>query len=123
MTNARHIIGPMFAIAYRNHLGLVESCNAAAVAVAVERFRRARGELPETLDALSPEFMARVPDSIFNEGPFLFSRGEVCVTLDSWQYEKTHPQYAHGYQVASIINEKGRNPRWGACITVPLPGR
>jgi len=96
----------------------LENRNAARIAVAVERFRRKHGGLPETLDALVPEFLENVPDSIFNEGPFAYARGEVCVSLERFS---DHPKFVHGYQISSVYKEsENSRERWGACFTVPL---
>ena len=46
----------------------------AAVACAVERYRLARGKLPETLDVLVPDFMAKIPHDVLAGGPLQYRR-------------------------------------------------
>ncbi|MCL1909353.1 MAG: hypothetical protein FWG05_00285 [Kiritimatiellaeota bacterium] len=79
------------------HIRLLEQRNAAMIGIAAERYRRAHGELPETLDALVPEFLESVPDSVFNDGPFAYERGEVNATGKSW-YD---PVFTRGFQISS----------------------
>ena len=43
--------------------------NLARVAIALERYRLAHGEYPETLDALTPQFMEKVPHDIIGGQP------------------------------------------------------
>ncbi len=48
----------------------------ATIAVALERHRLKKGSLPETLDALVPEFLPRVPHDVMGGGPLRYHRGE-----------------------------------------------
>ncbi len=48
--------------------------NLARVACALERFRLAHGDYPETLDALAPEFLAKIPHDIINGQPLHYRR-------------------------------------------------
>ncbi|MBI3876089.1 MAG: hypothetical protein HY300_09075 [Verrucomicrobia bacterium] len=48
--------------------------NEARIACALERYRLKRGEFPEKLDALVPDFMARVPHDIINGEPLHYRR-------------------------------------------------
>ena len=50
------------------------SIDLARVACGLERYRLARGEYPEMLDALSPQFIARVPHDIINGQPLHYHR-------------------------------------------------
>jgi hypothetical protein len=45
------------------------SVDLARVAIALERYRLAHGELPESLDALAPQFMEKMPHDIINGQP------------------------------------------------------
>jgi hypothetical protein len=45
------------------------SVNLARTAIALERYRLARGEFPETLDVLAPQFIAKLPHDIINGQP------------------------------------------------------
>ncbi len=46
--------------------------NLAVVACALERFRMANGKFPETLDALAPEFLEKLPHDIINGQPLRY---------------------------------------------------
>jgi hypothetical protein len=50
------------------------SVNLARVAIALERYRLAHGAYPESLDALSPQFIAKLPHDIINGQPLLYRR-------------------------------------------------
>ena len=52
------------------------SVDLARVACAVERYRLAHGEFPATLDALSPQFIVKVPYDIINDQPLHYQRKE-----------------------------------------------
>jgi hypothetical protein len=46
----------------------------AAVACALERYRLARGEFPETLDPLVPQFISKLPHDVIDGGPLHYRR-------------------------------------------------
>jgi hypothetical protein len=46
----------------------------AAIACALERCRLARGQLPDTLNALAPEFLERVPHDVIDGQPLRYRR-------------------------------------------------
>ena len=48
--------------------------NQATLACALERFRLARGQYPETLDALVPDFVAALPADVINGQPLKYRR-------------------------------------------------
>ena len=50
------------------------SLDRARVACALERYRLAHGEFPATLDALSPQFIAKLPHNIINGEPLHYRR-------------------------------------------------
>ena len=50
------------------------SKNLARVAIALERYRLAHGEHPETLSALTPQFIDNIPNDIMNGQPLLYRR-------------------------------------------------
>ena len=50
------------------------SIDLARVACAMERYRLAHGEYPETLDALAPQFIGKVPHDIINGQPLHYRR-------------------------------------------------
>ena len=48
--------------------------NMARIAIALERYRLAHGEYPESLDALAPQFMEKIPHDIINGEPLHYRR-------------------------------------------------
>ena len=50
------------------------SINMARVACALERYRLAQGEYPETLDALAPQFIAQIPHDVIGGQPLHYRR-------------------------------------------------
>jgi hypothetical protein len=50
------------------------SVNLARTAVALERYRLAHGQYPESLDALAPQFMEKIPHDIINGQPLKYCR-------------------------------------------------
>lgn len=50
------------------------SVDLARVAIALERYRFAHGEYPESLDVLAPQFIAKVPHDIINGQPLKYRR-------------------------------------------------
>lgn len=57
-----------------NHATDLTRLRAAATACAIERFRQHRGNLPESLEALVPEFMTSVPTDAFSGRPLSYRR-------------------------------------------------
>ena len=60
---------PAISSAVRKFTAVQATIDLARVACALERYRLAHGEYPETLDALSPRFIAQVPHDIMNGQP------------------------------------------------------
>jgi hypothetical protein len=58
----------------RKFAAIQASIDLARVACALERYRFAHGEYPETLEALSPQFIAQVPHDIINGQPLHYHR-------------------------------------------------
>ena len=50
------------------------SADLARVAIALERYRLAHGDYPESLDALAPQFMEKIPHDIIGGGPLHYRR-------------------------------------------------
>jgi hypothetical protein len=50
------------------------SVNLARTAIALERYRLAHGEFPESLDALAPQFIAKVPHDVIGGQPLKYRR-------------------------------------------------
>jgi len=69
--------------------------------IAVERYRRKHSTLPESLDALIPDFLDNIPLSIFNGEPLMYRTGEFEVPL---VYEKIFTNI--GYQVYGPVYRK-----------------
>jgi hypothetical protein len=52
------------------------AANQAAIACALERHRLANGQFPETLEALAPQFMPRLPNDVITGQPYKYRRTE-----------------------------------------------
>ncbi len=65
----------------------------AALACALERYRRARGEYPETLAALVPQFMAKIPHDL--------------MTGESLKYQRTEKDKFRLYSVGWNLKDDG----------------
>jgi hypothetical protein len=50
------------------------SVDLARTAIALERYRLAHGEYPESLDALAPQFIAKLPHDVIGGGPLKYRR-------------------------------------------------
>ena len=50
------------------------SADLARIACALERYRLANGQFPETLDALAPKFMESLPHDLINGQPLKYRR-------------------------------------------------
>ena len=50
------------------------SVDMARVAIALERYRLAHGDYPESLDALAPQFIAKLPHDVIGGGPLKYRR-------------------------------------------------
>jgi len=50
------------------------SVDLACVAIALERYRLAHGEFPESLNTLAPQFMEKIPHDIINGQPLNYRR-------------------------------------------------
>jgi hypothetical protein len=65
---------PAISSTLRKLAAIQSSVDLARVACALERYRLAHGEYPETLDELSPQFIAKVPHDIINGQPLHYHR-------------------------------------------------
>jgi hypothetical protein len=52
------------------------AANQAALACALERYRLAHGRFPDQLDALTPQFMSRLPNDVITGQPYKYRRAE-----------------------------------------------
>ena len=65
---------PAISSTVRKSAAIQVSIDLARVACALERYRLANGEYPETLDVLSPKFIENVPHDIINGQPLHYRR-------------------------------------------------
>jgi hypothetical protein len=65
---------PAFENAVKKFAYAQSSLDMARVAVALERYRLAHGEYPQSLDALPPQFMEKIPHDIINGGALHYHR-------------------------------------------------
>jgi hypothetical protein len=68
------MICPAFKWLAKKFIMAQSSLDLARVACALERYRLAHGESPESLDALAPKFIKEVPFDIFNGQPLHYHR-------------------------------------------------
>jgi hypothetical protein len=76
----RYVVFAMIASIYpeieKKYLQAATLADQIRLACVLERYRLAEGNYPETLDALSPEFIASVPREIVNGEPYHYRRTE-----------------------------------------------
>jgi hypothetical protein len=65
---------PVISRAVEKFAAIQSSVDLARLVCALERYRLAHGEYPETLDALAPQFIAKVPHDIINGQPLHYRR-------------------------------------------------
>ena len=81
------------------------SVDLARTAIALERYRLAHGEYPESLDALAPQFIAKVPHDVIGGGPLKYRRNaDGQFVLYSIGWNETDDGGVVGYR-------KSSNPR------------
>ncbi len=79
--------------------------NLARVASALERYRLAHGEFPESLDALAPQFIAQVPHDVIGGQPLKYRReadGQFVLYSIGWNETDDG---------GVVVNRKSRDPR------------
>lgn len=67
---------PVFSEAITRYVGLQTQLDETRVAIALERWRLARGGFPETLAELVPEFLPAVPVDTYSKKPLIYRRLE-----------------------------------------------
>ena len=77
----------------------------ARVAIALERYRLAHGEYPESLDALAPQFMEKIPHDIINGQPLHYRR------TDDGQFVLYSVGWNETDDGGVVVNQKSRDPR------------
>ena len=75
-TTQAMMLAPAVSATVRKIAAIQSSIDIARVACALERYRLAHGEYPETLNVLSPQFITQVPHDIINGEPLHYRRTE-----------------------------------------------
>ena len=70
------IVVPNFTRVFQTGARTQTTINEAMLVCALERYRHAHGEFPETLDALAPQFIEKIPHDIIGGGPLKYRRIE-----------------------------------------------
>jgi hypothetical protein len=65
---------PAVSAAVKKFARAQSSVDLARTAIALERCRLAQGQFPETLEALAPQFLEKIPQDIINGGPLQYRR-------------------------------------------------
>ena len=68
------MIFPAFSKSVTKYVRAQSSVDLARVAIALERYRLAHGGYPDSLDALAPQFMKKVPHDVIGGGPLHYRR-------------------------------------------------
>jgi hypothetical protein len=100
---------PEFSAAAKKFAYAQNSADLARVAIALERYRIAHGEFPETLDALAPQFMEKIPHDIINGEPLHYRRtddGQFVLYSIGWN-EKDDGGVVGLTKNGGVINEQG----------------
>jgi hypothetical protein len=73
-----HLMASMFLPALKNFFSRIAAAQVTAdetsLACALQRYRLANGQYPETLEPLSPKFMARIPNDVIGGQPYKYRR-------------------------------------------------
>ena len=81
------------------------------VACALERYRLAHGELPQTLDALTPQFIQKIPTDVLTGEPLKYQRnadGKFLLYSVGWNEKDDGGQVVmHGGSSGSVDITKG----------------
>jgi hypothetical protein len=75
-TFAASLVIPNFTRAFQTAAQKQTQANQTLIACALERYRLARGEYPESLDALAPQFIEGIPHDLLNGRPLKYRRTE-----------------------------------------------
>jgi hypothetical protein len=68
------MVSPASGIVAKRSVFAQSSVDLARVACALERYRLVHGEFPETLDALAPQFIEKLPHDVINGQPLHYRR-------------------------------------------------
>jgi hypothetical protein len=90
------------------------SANLARVAIALERYRLAHGEYPESLDVLAPQFIAKVPHDVIGGQPLKYRRTSDPSSQSSDAASGQFVLYSVGWNERDdggvVVFEKGSTP-------------
>jgi hypothetical protein len=84
--------------------------NMARVAIALERYRLAHGEFPDSLDALAPQFMEKIPHDIINGEPLHYRRtddGQFVLYSVGWNETDDGGEVGLTTNGSGVDNRKG----------------
>jgi hypothetical protein len=87
--------------------------NLARVAVALERFRLAQREFPDSLAALAPQFLEKIPHDVIGGQPLLYRRtddGQFVLYSVGWN--ETDDGGVVGTKVVGVTDRKSQTPIW-----------
>ena len=76
----------------------------AQIACALERFRLVRGEFPQSLDALAPQFIQQIPHDVINDGPLIYRRTDTGYVLYSVGWNEKDDGGAVGLKKSGAID-------------------
>ena len=68
------MVFPAISAGVKKFAAIQAQVDLARVACALERFRLAHGDYPETLDALAPQFIEKLPHDLINGQPLHYRR-------------------------------------------------
>jgi tetratricopeptide (TPR) repeat protein len=99
---------PAFGGAVKKFAYAQTSVDLARVAIALERYRLAHGGYPESLDALAPQFIAKIPHDIINGQPLHYRRTSDPSSQSSDAASGQFVLYSVGWNEADDGGEVGR---------------
>ena len=103
------MVFPAVGKAVKKFAAIQASIDLARVACALERYRLAHGQYPETLDALAPQFIGQLPHDIINGQPLHYRRteaGQFVLYSVGWNEKDDGGQIAFT-KGGSVDREKG----------------
>ena len=89
------------------------SVDLARVAIALEHYRLMHGEYPESLDALAPQFIAKLPHDVINGQPLHYRRtSDGQFVLYSVGWNETDDGGVVETKVVGVTDRKSQTPIW-----------
>ncbi len=91
--------------------------NEARIACALERYKLSRGQYPDALDALTPQFIETIPHDVIKGGQLKYHHGDTGFLLYSLGWNETD----EGGKV--VKNGNNPDPAQGdwASVSIPAP--